>query len=110
MSDQYVVHYQTADGAVLSMALRTTSDNAATCVADGKLTVDGVDIVYGIPSDSPTAAVLLTDPSIVETEVGPGQLMVDDPLDPTDTIAWTDDETADLVYKNEFDAATGLGT
>lgn len=88
----YVVHYNATSGQVLGMWARTTSDNIATCAADGYLDVDGVKVVDGIDAGygADVEAVVLTDP----TDVVEGALMsileVDSPTSPVDVNLRTD--------------------
>ena len=64
----YVVQYSVASNYVLGMWPRTTSDNRATAIADGKLTVDGVDVVIGwSETTTDIGFLLLTDPTLVLT-------------------------------------------
>ena len=68
----YVVQYSVASNYVLGMWLRTASDNRATAIADGKLTVDGVDVVIrwgDVTTD--IGFLLLTDPTLVHTTLQP---------------------------------------
>ena len=63
----YVVQYSVATGYVWGMWLRTTSDNISTAIADGDLTIDGVEVISGAWPDVTTdiAFVLITDPTAV---------------------------------------------
>ena len=74
----YIVLYDNdrVVGNVLGMWLRSTSDNVATYAADGKLTVDGVDVVVGLDDSkvaafsqaNPTAFSTLCEPMVLEVE------------------------------------------
>lgn len=104
MADVYVVMYRPDDLGVVGMWLRETSDNIDTATTDGQLSVDGVKVIEGIPAACPFAFVKLTDPTVIKTDVGPGQVVVDDAGTPTDTEAGA----GDLVYLELMDVGTGL--
>lgn len=104
MADVYVVMYNPTDLNVIGMWLRATSDNIDTATTDEQLSVDEVKVVVGVPSDCAFSFVKLTDPTVIKTDVGLGQVVVDDGVTPTDTAAGD----GDLVYLALMDAGTGL--
>jgi len=74
----YVVQYSLATGYLIGMWLKETTDNIATAIADGELTVDGADVVIGWPDEtSDIAFAVLTDPEIVLTTLEPAVAMVE---------------------------------
>ena len=63
----YVVQYSVATDYVWGMWPRTTSDNISTAIADGDLTIDGVEVISGAWPEVTTdiAFALITDPTLV---------------------------------------------
>ncbi len=86
----YAVLYSDVTGFVLGAWPRTTSDNIATMIADGHLTVDGVRVVEGLGEGEGDAArtdiagFLATDPTFIDPGAPLGTLEVDDAESPTD--------------------------
>lgn len=88
----YVVVYNDTDGSVLKIFERTTSDNVSTWKADGKLTVDGVDVILGLSGmTSEFVAVLVEDAASFDAAAPPGVYLVDDFEVPTTMEERTDD-------------------
>jgi len=86
----FVVLYSNSTGFVLGAWVRATSDNITTFVADAKLTVDGVDVIFGLGSRADLAAVVLTDPTDLDVEAPLNSQRVDDATTPTDADERTD--------------------
>jgi hypothetical protein len=88
----YAVLYENVTGRVLGAWERTTSDNIATCLAEGHLTVDSVDVVDGLGTGDRTdiAAILLTNPTAIDPAAPLNTYEVDDHDSPTDVVERTD--------------------
>jgi len=102
----YVVQYSIATGYLMGMWLRTTSDNIATAIADGELTVDSVDVVIGWPDETADIAfAVLTDPEVVLTTLEPAVAMVEIIESvPADVIERTDSgRNPDYEYDNPIE-------
>jgi hypothetical protein len=91
----YLIYHSDSTGYVFGAWSRTASDNAATFIADTKITVDGVDVVIGIDQSDRTdlACVVLTDPTSVDVNSPSGTHEVDVAGAPTDC-----DERTDYEY------------
>jgi hypothetical protein len=95
-----LVLYSTATGFVFGQWWRNTSDNGATMIADGHLTIDGDVVVAGMGShggeddeDEPLsdlATVVLVTQTAADVTAGVGSHEVDDPGTPTDIVERTD--------------------
>lgn len=94
----YVVLYDNTNGNVLKIWERTASDNVSTWVADGKLTVDGVDVVLGLSGlTSEFAAEVIASVDTYDAAAPPGVYEVDDFLAPGSVVERTD-PTRDPYY------------
>lgn len=104
MADYVVVSQTFEDGRVIGMFPRTASDNAATAIADGHLTVDGVIQLDGIPADcTDMAFTLMTDPAQVIDGVVLNALGLDDPAGPGETVALSTPGGRNPVEYNDVD-------
>lgn len=101
----YLVLYSNVTGFVLGSWSRSSSDNASTFAADGYLEADGVHVVEGIGDRSDLAAVVLTDPTDIDTEAPLNTHRVDDLLSPTDGGERTDSSRdPDYIFDNPVTA------
>jgi len=105
----FAVLYNATTGEVIGMWARTTSDNISTFLADDKLTVDGVDVSVGFSdSEATVAAVLVTDPTQTDTEIGMRTFEVDSVSTPTDVVALGTAGSRDEVYYGDNDPDIGI--
>lgn len=87
----YIIHYSNSTGFVLGMWRKVSSSNHTTAIADGKLTIDGVDVLAGIGDRSDLLFAEITNPTDSETSLQTSVLEVDDLGLPTDVMFRTDE-------------------